>query len=201
MRAKEDDQKLVRQICDGDIASFRELVERHKKKVYYLAYDMTGDHHDAEDISQEVFIKVFRFIKNFRQDAKLSSWIYQVTVNTCIDAQRKKKAKPQVLMESSQMESMFHAASQKNTSLSEPERKAFSDLLQERIRRMLHNVSPRERSVFVLRYYNELKVGEIAEILNVSVNTIKSLLSRAKKKLKKEFSLYRDQPGLEAFYE
>ena len=201
MRAKEDDQKLVRQICDGDIASFRELVERHKKKVYYLAYDMTGDHHDAEDISQEVFIKVFRFIKNFRQDAKLSSWIYQVTVNTCIDAQRKKKAKPQVLMESSQMESIHHTASQKSTSLSEPERKAFSGLLQERIRQMLHNVSPRERSVFVLRYYNDLKIGEIAEILNVSVNTIKSLLSRAKKKLKKEFSLYRDQPGLEAFYE
>jgi RNA polymerase sigma-70 factor (ECF subfamily) len=118
MRAKEDDQKLVRQICKGDIASFRLLVERYKKKVYYLAYDMTGDHHDAEDISQEVFIKVFRFIKNFRQDAKLSSWLYQVTVNTCIDSQRKKKAKPQVLLESSQIESMHQAASRENTGLS-----------------------------------------------------------------------------------
>jgi RNA polymerase sigma-70 factor (ECF subfamily) len=62
-------------------------------------------------------------------------------------------------------------------------------------------VSPRERSVFVMRYYNELKIGEIAETLNVSVNTIKSLLSRAKKKLKKELSLYREQPGSGAFYE
>jgi RNA polymerase sigma-70 factor (ECF subfamily) len=201
MRAKEDDQKLVRQICKGDIASFRLLVERYKKKVYYLAYDMTGDHHDAEDISQEVFIKVFRFIKNFRQDAKLSSWLYQVTVNTCIDSQRKKKAKPQVLLESSQIESMHQAASRENTGLSEPERIAVSGLLQERIRRMLSRVSPRERSVFVMRYYNDLKIGEIAGILKVSVNTVKSLLSRAKKKLKKELSLYRDQPGLETFYE
>jgi len=201
MQAKEDDQKLVRQICEGDIPSFRELVERHKKKVYYLAYDMTGDHHDAEDISQEVFIKVFRFIKNFRQDAKLSSWLYQVTVNTCIDAQRKKTAKPQVSMEGAKIESMFHAASRKDTGLSEPERKAVSGLLQDRIRRMLSSVSPRERSVFVMRYYNELKIGEIAEILNVSVNTIKSLLARAKKKLKKKLSLYRNRPGLEAFYE
>jgi len=201
MRVKEDDHELVRQMRKGDIASFRRLVERYKKKVYYLAYDMTGNHHDAEDISQEVFIKVFRFIKNFRQKAKLSSWLYQVTVNTCIDAQRRKKAKPQVLAEGAQLESMHHSASQKDFGLSEPERKAMGDLLQERIRQMLGRVSPRERSVFVMRYYNELKIGEIAEILDVSVNTIKSLLMRAKRKLKKELSLYRDHPGLEAFHE
>ena len=128
MRVKEDEQELVRQIRMGDIASFRQLVERYKKKVFYLAYDMTGDHHDAEDISQEVFIKVFRFIKHFRQDAKLSTWLYQVTVNTCIDTQRKKKAKPQVLFENGQLESMHHT-SHEDTGLSEPERKAVGGLI------------------------------------------------------------------------
>ncbi|MCD4665006.1 MAG: sigma-70 family RNA polymerase sigma factor, partial [Bacteroidales bacterium] len=62
--------------------AFRELVERYKKKIYYLAYDLTGNHHDAEDMSQEVFIKAFRSLKNFRGDAKLSSWLYRITVNT-----------------------------------------------------------------------------------------------------------------------
>lgn len=201
MRAEDDEKKLVEQICKGDIASFQELVERYKKKVYYIAYDMVGDHFDAEDISQEVFIKVFRFIKKFRKDAKLSSWLYQVTINTCIDAHRKKSSKPHVSMESSQIESIQQTSSHRESNLSEPERKAVSSMLQRRIQQMLHKISPRERSVFVMRYYNDLKIGEIAEILNVSTNTIKSLLLRAKKKLKKEFFLYQGQPGLEAFYE
>lgn len=201
MSIKDDEQKLVERIRDGDIASFRELVEQYKKKIYYLAFDMVGNHQDAEDISQEVFIKVFRFIKNFRQDAKLSSWLYQVTVNTCIDAQRKKIAKPQVSMESSDIENLRHAASQSNGKVSEPERKAAGNMLQDHIRRLLQKISPRERSVFVMRYYNELKLNEIAEILNVSNNTIKSLLLRAKKKLKKELLPVREQAGMEAFYE
>jgi len=201
MSEKDDEQKLVERIRAGDIASFRELVEQYKKKIYYLAYDMVGNHQDAEDISQEVFIKVFRFIKTFRQDAKLSSWLYQVTVNSCIDMQRKKIAKPQVLMESSDIENIQHATSQADGKLSEPERKAAGNLLQSHIRKLLQKISPRERSVFVMRYYNEFKLNEIAEILNVSTNTIKSLLLRAKKKLKKELSPVREQAGLEAFYE
>lgn len=201
MRAADDEKKLVERICDGNIASFRELVERYKKKVYYIAYDMVGDHHDAEDISQEVFIKVFRFIKKFRQDAKLSSWLYQITINTCIDMHRKKSSKPHVSMESSQIESIQQTSSHSESILGEPERKAVSSMLQRRIQQMLHKISPRERSVFVMRYYNDLKIGEIAEILNVSTNTIKSLLLRAKKKLKKQLSLSQGQPGLEAFYE
>ena len=201
MRADTDETKLVDRICQGDIDSFRLLVERYKKKVYYLAFDMVGDHHEAEDISQEVFIKVFRFIKKFRKDAKLSTWLYQVTVNTCIDAQRKKTSKPQILMESSQIESIQQDSSPTGPGISEPERKAVTGMLQSRIQKMLFKITPRERSVFVMRYYNELKVSEIAGILNVSTNTIKSLLLRAKKELKKELSYYREKPGMEVFYE
>ncbi|UCH94173.1 MAG: RNA polymerase sigma factor [Candidatus Aminicenantes bacterium] len=187
---KTDETKLVDRLCQGDLEAFQELVERYKKKVYYLAYDMAGDHHEAEDISQEVFIKVFRHIKKFRKDAALKSWIYQITVNTCIDVQRKKSRKPHVLMESSQMDSLQQASSWTGSTNTNPERLAEANMIQHRIQQLLHKVSPKERSAFVMRYYNELKTTEIAIILNLSTNTIKSLLFRARKKLQKELSFY-----------
>jgi RNA polymerase sigma-70 factor (ECF subfamily) len=149
-----------------------------------------GDHHDAEDISQEVFIKVFRFIKKFRKDAKLSSWIYQITVNTSIDVKRKKTKKTHVFMEDSQMERIHQDSSLTGSRINNPEHRTEAHMLQNRIKQLLDKVSPKERSVFVMRYYNEFKTTEIAETLNVSTNTIKSLLFRAKKKLRKELSIY-----------
>lgn len=194
---KTDDTKLVDRICQGQLEAFHELVELYKKKVYYLAYDMTGDHHDAEDISQEVFIKVFRHIKKFRKDSALKSWIYQITVNTCIDVQRKKFKKPQVLMEGSEMDSLQQESTWAGTRNTDPERHAEANMIQQRIQQLLHKVSPKERSAFVMRYYNELKTSEIAKILDVSTNTIKSLLFRARKKLQKELSFYQGNPQME----
>jgi RNA polymerase sigma-70 factor (ECF subfamily) len=189
MNTDKDEKKLVDRICGGDMTSFQELVERYKKKVYYLANDIVGDHHDAEDISQEVFIKVFRFIKKFRKEAKLSSWIYQITVNTSIDMKRKKTKKTHVFMEESQMERIHQAASLTGNSINTPEHRTETNMLQNRVEHLLDKVSPKERSVFVMRYYNEFKTTEIAETLNLSTNTIKSLLFRAKKKLRKELSI------------
>ena len=92
MREKEmaqNEQILIDRYCNGDQMAFYDLVGRHKKKIYFLAYDITGDHQEAEDISQEVFIKMFRSLKSFRRDAKMSSWLYKITFNTCIDSLRK----------------------------------------------------------------------------------------------------------------
>lgn len=176
-------------MCGGDQGAFRDLVEHFKKKVYYLAYDIIHDHHEAEDISQEVFIKVYRFIHKFRKDAKLSSWIYQITVNTAIDAGRKKSKRSHVAMEDSQMETLQGMSSWSDGSVNNPESQAEIHQLQVKIHRSLKNVSPKERSAFVMRYFNGYKIGEIADILDVSNNTIKSFLFRAKKKLRKELSL------------
>lgn len=89
-----DEQNLIDRLYSGDQSAFYDLVGRHKKKIYYIAYDITGDHHEAEDISQEVFMKVYRSLSTFRRDSKMSSWLYQITVNTSIDSLRRKTAKP-----------------------------------------------------------------------------------------------------------
>ncbi|MGZ5555691.1 MAG: sigma-70 family RNA polymerase sigma factor, partial [Candidatus Aminicenantales bacterium] len=80
-----DENAIIEGLARGDQRAFHELVERFKKKVYYLALDMAGNPVDAEDITQEVFIKVYRSFSTFRKGAKLSSWLYRITYNASID--------------------------------------------------------------------------------------------------------------------
>lgn len=196
----ENDQILIDRFTSGDTNAFQELVERHKKKVYYLAYDIAGDHHEAEDISQEVFIKVFRSLNTFRRDAKMSSWLYQITVNASIDSLRKKPSKPETSIDTLERADVQDNLLGGSADL-DPERSAESSLFQRHISQALQKVSPKERSVFVMRHYNDLKIREIAEILNISIGTVKALLFRALKKLRKELSIYRGNPGLEVTHE
>jgi RNA polymerase sigma-70 factor (ECF subfamily) len=89
-----EEKELIARLSRGDMAAFRELVEAYKKKMYYFALDMVGDPADAEDISQEVFLKVFRGFKTFKRDAKLSSWLYRIAYNASIDHLRRKSLAP-----------------------------------------------------------------------------------------------------------
>ena len=196
----ENDQILVDRFTSGDTSAFQELVERHKKKVYYLAYDITGDHHEAEDVSQEVFVKVFRSLNTFRRDAKMSSWLYKITVNASIDSLRKKSSKPEASIDILERADVRDNPMGSSIDL-DPERSAESLLLQKHISHALQKISPKERSVFVMRHYNDLKIREIAEILNISIGTVKALLFRAIKKLRKELSIHRGNPGLEVTHE
>jgi RNA polymerase sigma-70 factor (ECF subfamily) len=193
----QDEQVLVDRISSGDSRAFQDLVEGYKKKVYYIAYDITGDHNDAEDISQEVFLKVFRSLKTFRRNAKLSSWLYQISVNASIDLLRKKSSKPEKLMDNLERVDIRENLPGSSAHAQNPERSAENIMIQHRISQALQKISPKERSVFVMRHYNEFKIREIAEILNVSSGTVKALFYRATRKLRKELSLYLGYPGLE----
>src|ERR687895_1471997 len=83
------DSDLITRAAGGDAAAFQALVERHRSMVYRVAYQFAGNHYDAEDIAQEVFIKVYRSLDKFHQDAQLSSWMYRIVMNACIDHRRR----------------------------------------------------------------------------------------------------------------
>jgi len=194
---QQNEQVLVDRFCGGDHTAFHELVGQYKKKIYYLAYDITGHHQEAEDISQEVFIKMFRSLKNFRRDAKMSSWLYQITVNASIDSLRKKSSKPKRSIDEFEQISIQEQLLGGTAQSLDPQRSAESSQIQNHIYQALQKISPKERTVFVMRHYNDLKLNEIAEILNVTIGTVKSLLFRAIKKLRKELSSYMGNPVLE----
>lgn len=176
-----DENVIIDQVRSGEIQAFQGLVEQYKKKVYYLAYDMMGNHEDAEDVSQEVFLRAFRFIKDFRGEAKLSSWLYRITHNVCIDQRRKK---PLAILSLNQ-DPENRGEIEIEDSGSSPEESLRASLLQKDIEKALETLTPRERSVFVMRHYNELMVREIADILEISEGTVKSLLFRAVRRLRK----------------
>src|SRR5919106_999642 len=83
------DTDLISRAAGGDVSAFQALVERHRSMVYRVAYQFAGNHHDAEDIAQEVFIKVYRSLDRFRHDAQLTSWMYRIAMNACIDHRRR----------------------------------------------------------------------------------------------------------------
>ncbi len=182
-----DEYELIAGLARGDRAAFRELVETHKKKVYFLALDMVGNPADAEDVSQEVFLKVFRSFDTFRQGAKLGSWLYRITYNACIDHLRKRASTPDP-MEDDALEAGFRSHPQVSgpREATDPAMAAEHAQLRERIERALETVSPQEKAVFLLRHHEDLALGDIAEAMGLSVGSVKSYLFRAVRKLRKE---------------
>jgi RNA polymerase sigma-70 factor (ECF subfamily) len=183
-----DENAIVEGMSRGDPRAFRELVELYKKKVYYLALDMAGNPIDAEDISQEVFLKVHRSFSTFRKGARLGSWLYRVTYNAAIDHLRRRGAAPQAVSDD-----LIEAAAAGGSEAGLPRRAAEdpaealeASQLQERIARALGKVSPQEKAVFLLRHYDQLMLKDIAATLGLSIGSVKSYLFRAVRKLQKE---------------
>lgn len=179
-----EEQILIANVQRGEMAAFQELVEKYKQKVFYMALDMTGNHHDAEDLSQEVFMKVFTAIKDFRGEAKLSSWLYRIAMNTCIDKTRRKHLK---LVDID--EKIYEQA----TNGKNPEQMMEARATQDQIEQALQKLPPRQRAIFVMRHYNELMLREIAETLGISEGTVKAQLFRAMQRLQKELGPLRSQ--------
>jgi len=196
-----DDNAIIDGMARGDQRAFRELVERYKKKVFYLALDMAGNAVDAEDISQDVFLKVYRSFSTFRRGAKLGSWLYRVTYNASIDHLRSKGLAPEPVAD--EVLELHGGADQApaQARASDPVAAAETSQLQARIAAALEKISPQEKAVFVLRHYEELKLRDIAETLGLSIGSVKSYLFRAVHKLQKELGGRAGISGLEASHE
>jgi len=181
-----DENAICEGMARGDQRAFRELVERYKKKVYFLALDMAGNPVDAEDISQEVFLKVHRSFSTFRKGAKLGSWLYRITYNAAIDHLRRKGAAPEPVGDEV-LESLARAdGGLPRRGAPDPGAALESSQLQDRIARALEKVSPQEKAVFVLRHYEDYMLKDIADCLGLSIGSVKSYLFRAVRKLQKE---------------
>jgi RNA polymerase sigma-70 factor (ECF subfamily) len=181
-----DENAIIEGLARGDQRAFRELVERYKKKVYFLALDMAGNPIDAEDISQEVFLKVFRSFSTFRKGARLGSWLYRITYNASIDHLRRKGAAPEPVGDEVIESMSLGESSLPRRGAPDPEAAMEASQLQDRIARALESVSPQEKAVFLLRHYEDLMLKDIAETLGLSIGSVKSYLFRAVRKIQKE---------------
>jgi RNA polymerase sigma-70 factor (ECF subfamily) len=181
-----DENAIIEGLARGDQRAFRELVEHYKKKVFYLALDMAGNPIDAEDISQEVFLKVFRSFATFRKGARLGSWLYRITYNASIDHLRRKGAAPAPVGDEIIESMSLGESSLPRRGAPDPAAALEASQLQDRIARALDKVSPQEKAVFLLRHYEDLMLKDIAATLGLSIGSVKSYLFRAVHKIQKE---------------
>jgi RNA polymerase sigma-70 factor, ECF subfamily len=174
------DTDLISRAAGGDAAAFQALVERHRSMVYRVAWQFAGNHHDAEDITQEVFLKVYRSLDRFRQDAQLSSWLYRIVMNACIDHRRRHSP--------AGLAPFGEDAEQKMLNTPEatpgPEERAYAGELGALLESAIAALPKGQRIVFVLRHRQGLKLCEIADALGLAEGTVKRQLHAAVQRLR-----------------
>jgi len=171
----------IKKAKQGDIAAFEELIAIYQKMVYNYCYRMSGNLHDAEDLTQEVFIKVYRNLNKFKERSQFSTWVYRIAYNTCIDRYRKKKP--------TDRDMVFLDSERENRSLKSnsyiPEDELLSKEKEEIIQRCIDALRPEYRSVIILRDIQHHSYEEIASILDIPLGTVKSHISRGRSALRK----------------
>jgi len=173
------DEQLMIAVGKGDMAAFEQIVIRYQQFTWRIAYRYIGNHSDAEEIAQEVFLRILDSAKSYRPSAKFSTYLYRVLSNLCLDHARKKK--PQIGDEF-YGEKGFTETPCSNLQMKERD---------QAIRSAIDFLPDRQRLVVILRYYENLSYVQIADAMNTSVKAVERLLARARQELEyllKDFS-------------
>jgi RNA polymerase sigma-70 factor, ECF subfamily len=182
-----DDTDFLNKLRAGDKAAFDELIKLYADRVINTCYRFVLDKEDAEDISQEVFIEIFQSLKSFRGEAKLSTWIYRVTVTKSLDEIKKRNRKKRInafgkMIHLDEVADWIAGGSMPDKSLQEKEK--MKEVMQ-----ALNTLPDNQRVAFTLSKIDGYSNTEIAEILKTTVAAVESLVSRAKKKVSTELEL------------
>lgn len=169
-----DDASLIIQIRNGNSGTLRFLVDKHKNLVWHMVLRMVNQSEDAEDLCQDVFLRVFREVKNFRGDAKLSTWIGSIAYNVCIDYLRK-KGREKVYPTDDLRPVMQGVASPDNTS-----RNLGRSDIKSIVHGVISHLPVNYRTVITLYHLEEYSYREISEITGMPECTVKSYISRAR---------------------
>ena len=184
-----NDVALIRQILNGDEIAYAELVEKYQKQVHVLAWRKIGDFHMAEDITQDVFLKVYQKLHTLNNPNQFSGWLYVITTNLCNTWLSKNRIHYQPLED---IETTMIERDAYSRHITEDRVKTSVEAQREVVKRLLAKLKESERTVMTLHYLAEMTVEEISKFLGVSAGTIKSRLQRARNRLQKEETMIRD---------
>ena len=175
----------------GDSDAFRALVETHSRNVFRLAFRMTGNEQDAEDVVQESFLRAYRQLGRFESRANFGTWLYRIVSNCSVDLMRSKQARHDQVRGDSLDEA--GAMELPAADMPGPERMAESAEIERRVQDALRELSPLERAAFTLRHYEGRSIDEISETLGLGTSAAKHSVFRAVKKLRLALAPLRSQ--------
>lgn len=191
--ATADDQHYINLVMKGDTNAFAVLVDRYKDMVFTLSLKMVKDREEAEEVSQDTFLKIYKSLNKFNGESKFSTWIYKVAFNTCLDRLKKNKRLQPVT-------ALDEFTEQETISLMN-----ILDAIEDKERRQmiqdcLHLLPGEDSFLLTLYYFEEQSLDEIAKIINITSNNVKIRLYRSRKKLA---SLLKDrlEPEILQYYE
>jgi len=171
---RDDETALITAAAEGDGDAFGEIVERYHKPVYNLCYRLLGNHGDAEDASQEAFMKAYKGLKKYDPKRPFISWMLAIAYNQCMDQLRRRRISWVGL------EALFNRSDQQSPSA---ETTVVASGEAERVQEALSALSTKDRAAVVLRYWYDYSYDEIAETLSLTNSAVKSRLHRARREL------------------
>ncbi|HJQ33447.1 MAG TPA: sigma-70 family RNA polymerase sigma factor [Pyrinomonadaceae bacterium] len=176
------DEQLVERALAGDGDAFGEVVRRWERKIYALAYGITGSVEEARDAAQETFISAYRNLQGFRGEAKVSSWLHRIAVNQCISRQRRARVRAETGIEDEEKAPALRLVAK--GALGSPAHAAESKQRAEAVRRAVAALPRELREVVLLKEFEELTFQEIADALGIPLSTVKGRLYTALRQLR-----------------
>lgn len=189
------DEELVRRCLAGEGAAFDTLVRRYQHRIYRLAYRLTQDAEEANDLAQEIFVRAYERLHTFHQEAAFQPWLYRVATNWCLNALKKRRP-PSLSLETGASTDEEETSLEIPDEATDPARMVETTALQAEVQRAMATLPLKYRMAVVLRHAEGLSYEEIAETLQLPLGTVKTHLFRAKDLLRKRL-----QHVYEAYFE
>ena len=184
--AFDDDSRLARKVQRGDRQAFEVILSRYQRPVFSFIYHFFQDNAQCEDLTQETFLRAFRFIRSFRTSEKLSTWLFSIAKNLCIDELRRMQKGRTVQIDAVDPEALVADGPAGGNPISASIQVQEGEIL----RRAIARLPEKYRSCIILFYFNELSYEEISNVMEISLSNTKILLFRGKKMLT---ALYREE--------
>lgn len=186
-----NEERIVCELKAGNYMVFREIIELFKNRVFGMAYKFTNDYDEAQDLSQEIFLKIYKEIERFRFESKLSTWIYRISINTCLDWKRK-HSKIKILSTSISNDDSEIVEIDIKDDNPLPEEAIIHSENQKEIHELICGLPDKYKTVIIMYHFNNMSYQDISITLNVPERTVETRLYRARRLLKDEITKLSD---------
>jgi RNA polymerase sigma-70 factor, ECF subfamily len=177
---KVDESVWVNRAKAGDQIAFEAIFQRYERQIYGFIYRMMGNAEDANDLTQDCFIRAYRALPQTSDDLNISAWLHRIASNACLDVLRRRQRIRWLPWESHKHEQLLHGKP-----MDDPERSALSSETQEIVQRVISHMSPRNRMALILREYEGMSCEEIGHIMGLSRSAVKSVLFRGREEFRR----------------